>query len=420
MKRIYLNVRFIIITAIVTLVLAACGYKEQISNQSLTNDAAHRSKRVTEPITSHKTITDDSHQIDGYNAKTNPSPNLESGHNQNYVENSSETPKMLAKKQKVKGIYVSAWSTTGKKFNQLVNLVESTDLNAMVIDVKTDSGQVTYPSQIPLIKEVGANSRIIIPDLKEKLELLKNKQIYTIARVVVFKDPYLSNIRSNWAMRTKDGKAWNDSKGITWLDPFKEEVWDYHIEIAKEVAALGFDEIQFDYVRFPENGNRVDQEVIFDNPKSLSKANAIQNFLKRAKSEVGNKAFISADVFGLTTSAKKDMGIGQDWSLITTEIDTISPMIYPSHYASGVYGVKHPDLQPYAIVQQAITDAKAKNDAVPRAAAIRPWLQDFTATWVKPHRKYTGTDVKEQIKAAKELGVEEFLLWNSTSTYTYR
>ncbi|WP_223192999.1 putative glycoside hydrolase [Paenibacillus sedimenti] len=327
-------------------------------------------------------------------------------------------------KEKVKGIYVSAWSAVGTKFEQLIQLLDQTDLNTMVIDIKNDSGQVTYASAVPMVNEIGANSHVIIKDLKSKLQLLKAKGIYSIARIVVFKDPYLSKKKSAYAIKNRAGEIWRDNKGIAWVDPYKEEVWDYNIQIAKEAADLGFDEIQFDYVRFPENGKKVDQEVIFDNSQQWTKPQVIEGFLKRARERIGNKAYLSADVFGLTTSSDNDMGIGQDWSMISKQVHYISPMLYPSHYSSGVYGVKSPDLQPYSIISKAIRDAKTKNEQLMKTnseiAEIRPWYQDFTATWVKPHKTYGKEDVNEQIKAAKEHGVEQFLLWNSNSIYSYR
>jgi hypothetical protein len=324
----------------------------------------------------------------------------------------------------VKGIYVSAWSTNGSKFQELVSLVDKTDLNAMVIDIKNDGGQITYPSQVPLVQETGANDRVIIPDLQERIKLLKGKNIYTIARLVVFKDPYLAGKKASYALQSRSGNLWRDKKGVAWVDPFKEEVWDYNIAIAKEAADLGFDEIQFDYIRFPENGKTVDAQVKYDNPHGWSKSQAIQAFVKKAKDQLPSSVRLSADVFGMTTSTSEDMGIGQDWAKISQEVDIISPMLYPSHYSRGIYGVKTPDLQPYSIIKQAIADAKAKNvqlqQTYGKIATIRPWYQDFTATWVKPHKKYGVQDVKEQIKAAKEQGIDDFLLWNSTSSYTYR
>lgn len=355
---------------------------------------------------------------------TIPAPKLEANAKQEAPPVKVAAQRQMPAKQVVKGIYVSAWSAVGSKLEQLINLVDQTDLNAMVIDVKNDSGQVTYASAVPLVNEIGANSSVIIRDLKGTLKRLKDKHIYTIARVVVFKDPYLSKKKSNYAMKTYQGSVWQDNKGTAWVDPYKEEVWEYNLQIAKEAAGLGFDEVQFDYVRFPENSKRVDAEVKFDNPSKRSKAQVIESFLSRAKERLGDEVYLSADVFGLTTSSDNDMGIGQDWSMISKQVHYISPMLYPSHYSNGMYGIKYPDLQPYAVIHKAISDANGKNTRLIRASAptaeIRPWYQDFTATWVKPHKKYGNLDVKEQIKAAKEQGVEQFLLWNSNSTYSYR
>ncbi|MBP1967778.1 putative glycoside hydrolase [Paenibacillus aceris] len=381
-----------------------------VSGCSVKMDAA---KKEMEPLHSLTNLTD-----------TRSASNLEVEPKK--VAPSTEQPAQRQEpaKKVVKGIYVSAWSAVGNKFEQLINLVDQTDLNAMVIDVKNDSGQVTYASAVPLVNEIGANSNVIIRDLKGTLQRLKNKQIYTIARVVVFKDPYLSKKKSDYAMKTIQGSVWKDNKGVAWVDPYKDEVWDYNLQIAKEATQLGFDEIQFDYVRFPENSKRVDAEVKFDNPMKWTKAQVIEAFLKKAKERIGNQAYLSADVFGLTTSSDNDMGIGQDWSMISKQVHYISPMLYPSHYSNGMYGVKYPDLQPYAIIHKAISDANGKNNTLLQGsvpvAEIRPWYQDFTATWVKPHKTYGNVDVKEQIKAAKEQGVEQFLLWNSNSIYSYR
>lgn len=358
------------------------------------------------------------------NVDTTHASRLEAATKQEAPPVKAAPQRRMPAKQVVKGIYVSAWSAVGSKLEQLINLVDQTDLNAMVIDVKNDSGQVTYASAVPLVNEIGANSSVIIRDLKGTLKRLKDKHIYTIARVVVFKDPYLSKKKSNYAMKTYQGNVWQDNKGTAWVDPYKEEVWEYNLQIAKEAVQLGFDEVQFDYVRFPENSKRVDAEVKFDNPSKRSKAQVIESFLSKAKERLGDEVYLSADVFGLTTSSDNDMGIGQDWSMISKQVNYISPMLYPSHYSNGMYGIKYPDLQPYAVIHKAISDANGKNMSLMRASAptaeIRPWYQDFTATWVKPHKKYGNIDVKEQIKAAKEQGVEQFLLWNSSSTYSYR
>lgn len=336
-----------------------------------------------------------------------------SGTEQENVSSKPDKPKS------VKGIYVSAWKATGSSLDKLIKLIDETELNAAVIDLKNDSGQVTYDSKVPLVDEINSDETRPIPDIKAVLQRMKQRNIYTIARVAAFKDPYLCSVRSDLAMHTKTGAVWRDRKGVSWVDPYNEEVQAYALAIAKEAQELGFDEIQFDYVRFPENGQKVDREVRFQNPRNQSKAELIRDFLRKARREI-TTANLSADVFGLTSSTTGDMGIGQDWMLLSSEVDYLSPMIYPSHYSNGSLGVQYPDLEPYRIVKQALTDALDKNAQISNAAAVRPWLQDFTATWVKPHQKYGAVQVGEQIKAAKELGIDQFLLWNPSCTYSYR
>jgi hypothetical protein len=225
------------------------------------------------------------------------------------------------------------------------------------------------------------------------------------------------------AMRTKNGAVWRDKKGVAWVDPYHSEVQNYNIAVAKEAAQLGFDEIQFDYVRFPENGKKVDAEVAFRNTDGLSKAELIEHFLRKAKEALPHVP-VSADVFGLTPSIEDDMGIGQEWNKISPVIDVISPMVYPSHYRDGALGIGQPDLQPYSTVRRAMQDAVRKNTKLgqeqKQPAKIRPWLQDFTATWVKNHQTYGTAQVKEQVKAAEEQGVNQFLLWNPSCQYSYR
>jgi hypothetical protein len=328
-------------------------------------------------------------------------------------------------KVKVKGIYASAWNMKGKGYDSLLTLLSKTDLNAMVIDVKDDLGRVTYPSQVKQVLETGANQAPIIPDLKEKLVQLKEKGIYTIGRVVVFKDPLLASVTPEYALQKKTGGVWRDPKGVAWVDPYHEEVWAYNIAVAKEAAELGFDEIQYDYVRFPDNGKKVDTEVQYYKGGGISKEDAIQSFLRRSKEQLG-EVIVSADVFGLTTSSKDDMNIGQSWDKVASVVDVISPMTYPSHYSKGMYGLANPDMKPYAVISHAMKDALEKNRSLHasgtagEAASIRPWYQDFTAKWVKPHLNYGNKEVREQIRAGQEQGIEEYLLWNPSGKYTYR
>ncbi len=330
-------------------------------------------------------------------------------------------PKKL--RDDIKGIYVSPYALRGEKWERIERLLKDTELNAVVIDVKSDYGRITYPTKIETAKDIAADAAAKINDLPSMLAPLKATNTYLIARIVTFKDPYLAAKKPEWAMKKRDGTVWRDKRGISWIDPYNEEVWEYNIRIAEEAIVAGFDEVQFDYVRFPEQVGKVDREVVFRNPHQETKDQIIQRFLRTATERVHKAGGVtSADVFGLTTTAKDGMGIGQKWELLAQEVDAISPMVYPSHYAKGSYGVRYPDLQPYRIVKEAIADAKRRNDALQRnqepAAALRPWLQDFTAKWVHPHQTYRREEIRDQIRALEEQGIRQYLLWNPGSSYS--
>lgn len=328
------------------------------------------------------------------------------------------------KVQSIRGIYVSGWVAGNQaRMNQLLQLIRDTDLNAVVVDVKNDFGRLTYRSSIVDVQRSGADQTPTIANIKQLIQKLHRDKVYTIGRIVVFQDPYLAKKQPQWAIHHKDGSVWRDGHGRPWIDPYQQVVWKYNINIAAEAAKLGFDEIQFDYVRFPEGISN--KHVQFANNNGWSRAEAIRRFLHQAQPIIHrNGAQVSADVFGLVTSATDDMGIGQRWRAIGQEVDYISPMIYPSHYSSGIYGVRDPDMHPYAIVSHAMADAKKRNQAMAsggvQPAQLRPWLQSFTATWVHPHMVYDSQAVKEQIKALHDQGVNDFLLWSAACRYNYR
>lgn len=324
---------------------------------------------------------------------------------------------------KAKGIYLTGWSAGGSRFQKLLNLVNQTELNAMVIDVKEDEGRVTYQSGVPLVKEVKSDGTRFIADIDQLLQTLHDHHVYTIARIVCFKDPYLAGKKLDWAMQRKTGGPWADNKGVVWIDPYRKEVWDYNIALAKEAAKKGFKEIQFDYVRFPDNGKRVDQEVAFYQQNGKAKQQVISDFLAYARKELEPyNVFISADIFGLVPSVTDDMGIGQKWELVSPHVDYISPMMYPSHYANGTYGLAVPDAKPYETIRNGLLDAQAKDQVVKaqnrKPAVIRPWYQDFTATWVRGHIPYGPREVLAQIRAGQELGIDEYLIWDAGNSYS--
>src|SRR5699024_9951224 len=237
----------------------------------------------------------------------------------------------------VKGIYLNKESMRKDNIGSYINLIKNTDLNAVVLDVKDDLGKLTYESGIDMVKEIDSDRNATVRDMKKLLKRLKEEGIYTIARIVVFKDPYLAEQKPEWAIDKRDGDIWKDESGVQWIDPYKQEVWKYVTDIAKEVGTLGFDEIQYDYIRFPENAKEIDKIVTYDNDADATKAENITRFLAYSNNVLKDTSVqTSADVFGLVTSSEDDMGIGQIWENISEQVDVISPMTYPSHYGPGV------------------------------------------------------------------------------------
>ncbi len=321
---------------------------------------------------------------------------------------------------KAKGTYVTANSAgLGPRFSDFIDMIEKTELNAMVIDVKNDHGLMTYPSEIEIVKEIMKDHFEPVTDIKGLMSRLEEKNIYPIARIVVFRDPYLPKFHPEWAIQKKDGTVFKDDKDFTWMNPYEKKVWDYNIAIAKEAALLGFKEIQFDYVRFPEDSDNYDSQVVFTDVKDIPKDDIIREFVAYAKEQLKDyNVYVSADVFGVIATYLTDKdGIGQTWEKITAEADYMFPMVYPSHYSAGFFGFSVPDAMPRETIIMALHDAIKRNATVENPASIRPWLQGFTATWIDGHIKYGPEQIREQIEAALECGIEEFFIWNASNKY---
>lgn len=311
---------------------------------------------------------------------------------------------------KVKGLYVTGFNAgSWEKLQPILQLVEETEINALVIDVKDVTGFLTYDSRLGQVQALGADSDKI-KDMKELVRQLRQRDIYLIARLVLFKDPLLAKKRIDLAVQKKNGKLWLDYKGKAWADPYSKEVWDYNLSIASEAAKFGFDEVQFDYVRFPSDGPV--KEAVYPGRNQWSKEETIKQFLAYARKTLEPYGiYISADVFGLVTSARDDMGIGQKLELVAQEVDYISPMVYPSHYAPGTYGLQDPNAMPYDTVYKSLTDAVYRLEGM--ETTLRPWLQDFTLGY-----RYGPREVRQQIQATYDAGLEEWILWNPANTYT--
>lgn len=328
-----------------------------------------------------------------------------------------ETISMGNEDIKVKGIYVTGPVAGSKKMDELIHLVETTKLNAMVIDIKNDSGEVTYKMDYELAKQIGATKNYI-SDIQSMIQKLKEKDIYLIARVVAFKDPILAEKIPAYSLKKKDGTIFRDSQGLAWVNPYQTDVWNYNYNIAKQAAILGFDEIQFDYIRFSTDGGMKD--VTFGGKEAtLSKADVITQFTKYITENLqpyGVK--VSADVYGAIISSEADSKIvGQDYEDMSNHLDCICPMIYPSQFAKGSYGVSNPDSSPYDIIYRSLLDSKEKL-AENQDITVRPWLQDFTATWLSPHITYDTEQIRAQIEAVYASGYEEWILWNASNHYS--
>ena len=361
---------------------------------------------------------------------------------ENYHESkevSFNYPEVFIPQFNVRGIYVTGWvAGLDKRMNNLIELVNNTILNTMVIDVKDNLGYLSYSSEVEMTEKINASKKKI-SDIKRLLTLLEKNNIYTIGRIVVFKDALLAKERPDLALeiekevevkenKSKDIKIIKENvennrdvniekknqnnkykysiyKSKKWVDPSNREVWNYNIELAREALKLGFDEVQFDYIRYPAlKGNL---SVFNKNDKNK----IINDFVVTAQQNLKdlNKP-ISIDVFGMTTSVSNGLGIGQDYERLSKNINIISPMVYPSHYSAGVFGLSIPEKKPYETVYKSMDDALKKSNA---NTILRPWLQDFSINY-----NYYAIDVINQIKAVESLGINEWLLWNPSSRYT--
>lgn len=317
----------------------------------------------------------------------------------------------------VRGVYATAHSAGGARLEKLIKLIDETELNSIVIDIKDDWGNVTYPMDLPRMDY--ATTEPIIRDIGKLMETLEAHEIYPIARIVVFKDTRLANKKPEWSFRNADGSVWINNRKESFVNPYVKEVWDYNVEVAKQAARAGFKEIQFDYVRFPEGFEKRDKELTYAQDER-SRVQVVSEFVEYARQELHPLGVrVSVDIFGYAASVPAAEGIGQDFNAISRHVDVISPMVYPSHYSTGWFGAQVPDAEPYRTIDGAMKDTHEKlSELGELKPIIRPWIQDFTATWVRGHIKYGKAEVEAQIRALADNGIEEFLLWNAGNVYT--
>jgi hypothetical protein len=311
----------------------------------------------------------------------------------------------------VRGIYVSARAAgTTERLDALLDLVEGTEINAFVIDVK-EAGEVSLRSEVPLAGEIGALGERI-PDVAEVLRRVREAGVMPIARLAAFRDPVLAARRPEWSLRTSEGEPWRDGQGLAWLDPGSQGAREYNIALAREAAELGFAEIQWDYVRYPSMGTGVDSRPPL--PAAAERREAVRGFVTASTDALADlDVIVTVDVFGYTTSAANDLGIGQLWEDLLDVADVIHPMVYPSHYPAGGLGIPDPVRSPHETVSRAMREAVRRTPAGEASERIRPWLQAFTLHGVP----YGPEEIREQKRAVYESGLDGWFLWNSRSTY---
>ncbi len=326
--------------------------------------------------------------------------------------------------QIVKAVYVTAYSAGSKKYlNYLESIFQNTEINAVVVDIKGSNGYVSYASGVEDVAKYGLyNSAIKNIDLL--VNFLHSKNIYVIGRIACFEDPIYSKARPELAIYNKIETVdltkpvlWQDNNGLSWLDPASKDVWNYDISLAHDALSHGFDEINFDYIRFPSDGKaETIGYPVYDG--KTAKAEVIKEFFSYMRQQLAGEK-ISADLFGQTTVNKDDMGIGQIIENAFENFDYVSPMVYPSHYANNFIGFLNPADHPYEVVKYSMGSALAKEKAyLPQVnlAKFRPWLQDFNMG-----ADYTSAMVQDEIRATEDsLGADYagFMLWNPSNIYT--
>ncbi|MDD2758095.1 MAG: L-threonylcarbamoyladenylate synthase [Patescibacteria group bacterium] len=312
---------------------------------------------------------------------------------------------------RVKGLYLTAYSAgSPAKMEEIINLIKKTELNAVVIDIKDYSGLVLFDSHLPTVVQLKLKDDRL-GDLRALVEKLHKNRIYVIARQTVFQDPVLAEAKPEWAIKNKNGGVWRDNKGLSWVDPTRREVWQYNLSIAREALRYGFDEINFDYVRFPSDGAMSQVVYTVGDKKKYQVMRDFYNFMNRGLADL--PVWLSLDMFGfvMEKSGEDDMNIGQRLADAVGNADYICPMMYPSHYPSGHLGLGNPAEYP------AIVIANGMKTGLPQFAGarakVRPWLQAFNLGAV-----YDAAKIRAQIEVVEQYSDAGWLLWNASNRYT--
>ena len=313
----------------------------------------------------------------------------------------------------IRGLYVNRFAAqSSKKMRHLIAIADSTEINAFVIDIKDEFGLNFHSSDPLLQKNEGAMTKVV--NLKALVDTLNAHGILPIARIVVFKDSVAARANPEHTIRKADGSAWRDKKGLMWVNPYANAVWEYNFRVAEEAIRMGFGEIQFDYIRFPEPYKSLPPQV-FPESNGRTKTQALAEFLNAANKRIDKYGVrTTADIFGLVTTVNGALEVGQAWEPLTKATDVLLPMVYPSHYPHGSFGIRSPNAEPYDVIHIAISRARERNAALGiTGQRVRPWLQGFTLG----APRYGPTELEQQKRAVYDSGFDSWVIWHPGSQY---
>jgi hypothetical protein len=313
----------------------------------------------------------------------------------------------------VRGLYVNRFAAQStKRMHKLIAIADSTEVNALVLDVKDEFG-LNIPSQDPMLQK-NAGKAGVIPNVRQLLDTLKAHEILAIARIVVFKDSVAARANPDHVIRKPDGTPWRDKQGLTWVNPYDNEIWEYDLRVAEEAVRLGFGEVQFDYIRFPEPYKSLPPQV-FPKQNGRAKPDVLAEFLRLANGRLDKLgARTTADIFGLVTTVGGPLEIGQEWEKVSPAVDVVLPMTYPSHYPRGAFGVARPNAEPYKIQLTAISRARQRDAKLGLTGErVRPWIQAFSLG----QPKYDASHVRDQMRGIYDAGYNGWVWWHPGSVY---
>ncbi len=313
-----------------------------------------------------------------------------------------------------RGLYVFRFAANTRRLKHLIDIADSTEINALIIDVKDEFG-LNYESNDPLVKK-NAGTQVKARNLQALVDTIRAHGILPVARIVVFKDSVTARNNPDHTIRKTDGTAWRDKKGLTWVNPYANAIWEYNFRVAEEAIKMGFGEIQFDYIRFPEPFRSLPQQV-FPEQNGRSKPQVLAEFLKTARARFAKLGVrTTADVFGLVTTVGGALEVGQQWEHISPYVDVVLPMVYPSHYPPGSFQLPRPNAAPYDVIHIAISRARERDAKLGITGEhVRPWLQAFTLGKMRP--EYGPQQLEEQKRAVYDSGYDGWVMWEPGSRY---